>query len=86
VNEALLVVASTVSVLTIVVVGATLQVLDQLRWMCDRIDRVQSAISDPPATYAVGWDKSCIHSGCKLNARLARRSLPERRPLAPRVG
>jgi hypothetical protein len=46
VHDALLVVASTVSVLTIVVIGATMKVLDHLRWIVDRLDRIQATISE----------------------------------------
>lgn len=45
-NNELLVVASTVSVLTIVVVGATIKVLDHLRWIVDRLDRIQATLID----------------------------------------
>ena len=45
-NNELLVVASTVSVLTIVVVGATIKVLDHLRWIVDRLDRIQATLND----------------------------------------
>ena len=44
VHDALVVVASTVSVLTIVVIGATMKVLDHLRWIVDRLDRIQATI------------------------------------------
>jgi hypothetical protein len=42
----LLIVASTVSVLTIVVIGATMKVLDHLRWIVDRLDRIQWTLTD----------------------------------------
>jgi len=44
VHDALLVVASTVSVLTVVVIGATMKILDHLRWIVDRLDRIQATI------------------------------------------
>jgi hypothetical protein len=46
VHDALLVVASTVSVLTMVVIGATMKVLDHLRWIVDRLYRIQATISE----------------------------------------
>lgn len=45
-HDALLVVASTVSVLTIVVIGSTIKVLDHLRWIVDRLDRIQATITE----------------------------------------
>ena len=44
-NDPLLIVVSVVTVLTIVVTGATIQVLDHLRWVLDRLDSIRALLA-----------------------------------------
>lgn len=43
-NDAVLIVASTVGVLTIVIIGATMQIVGHLNWVIERLDRIHTLL------------------------------------------